>query len=422
MKKFIWDTLMSFWEKVCHRGTETQRKNYVNFKSSIQNISSKTIISQINLKPQCLSASVANSNYLIDLQLFAAEDEGRTEEGSDRRRREEQDKGNVPKSTELPAALVLVAAILALYLLGNYIFVRSFVLFKKYFQDFAMRTEFNAEEFGILLKSASADIASLLLPILGVTFIAAIVGNVVQVGFMFSPGAVSFNFNKIVPKFGKVLPTKNTMYNLVKSIGKIVIIGWVSYIIISMDFLPILLMGDMGLKGALRLLAISSVKIFLVVGIILFALSIYDYFYQKDQFEDSIKMTPSEAKQEMKESEGDRSLLNRRRQMVRDFIKRGMLQRVPKADVVIVNPTHYSVALVYDSKVNAAPIVTAKGIDELALMIRRLAKKHGIPIVEDRVQARLLYDEVEVDEEIPSKFFRAVSIIISRLDKFRRVA
>ena len=250
MKKFIWDTLMSFWEKNCHRDTETQRKNYVNFKSSIQNVSSKTIISQINLKPQCLSASVANSNYLIDLQLFAAEDEGRTEEGSDRRRREEQDKGNVPKSTELPAALVLVASILALYLLGNYIFVRSFVLFKKYFQDFAMRTEFNAEEFGILLKSASADIASLLLPILGVTFIAAIVGNVVQVGFMFSPGAVSFNFNKIVPKFGKVLPTKNTMYNLVKSIGKIVIIGWVSYIIISMDFLPILLMGDMGLKGA----------------------------------------------------------------------------------------------------------------------------------------------------------------------------
>ena len=209
-----------------------------------------------------------------------------------------------------------------------------------------MRTDFSTEEFGILLKSASADIATLLLPILAVTFFAAVVGNVVQVGFMFSPGAVGFNFNKIVPKFGKVLPTKNTMYNLIKSIGKIVIIGWVSYVIISMDFLPILLMGDMGLKGALRLLAISSVKIFLVIGIILFALSIYDYFYQKAEFEDSIKMTPSEAKQEMKESEGDRSLLNRRRQMVRDFIRRGMLQRVPKADVVIVNPTHYSVAMV----------------------------------------------------------------------------
>ncbi len=362
------------------------------------------------------------SFYRIDLQLFAAEDEGRTEEGSERRRREERDKGNVPKSNELPAALVLVASVIALYLLGNYIFVRSLVLFKKYFQDFAKRSDFSTEEFGILLKSASADIASLLFPILGITFVAAIVGNVVQVGFLFSPGAVGFNFNKIVPKFGKVLPTKNTIYNLIKSIGKVIIIGWVSYVIISMDFLPILLTGDMGLKSALRLLAISSVKIFLVVGVILFALSIYDYFYQKAEFEDSIKMTPSEAKQEMKESEGDRSLLNRRRQMVRDFIRRGMLQRVPKADVVIVNPTHYSVALVYDAKVHSAPMVTAKGIDELALMIRRLAKKHNVPIVEDRLQARLLYDEVDVDQEIPSKFFRAVSIIISRLDKFRRVA
>ena len=405
--------------KDCHRCT---RINTDEFELKIGE-------SYIHYQPLCLCAGVYGepvesiaSNYRIDLQLFAAEDEGRTEEGSERRRREEQDKGNVPKSTELPAALVLVASVIALYLLGNYIFVRTFVLFKKYFQDFALRTEFSTEEFGILLKSAASDIASLLLPILAVTFLAAVVGNVVQVGFMFSPGAVGFNFNKIVPKFGKVLPTKNTMYNLIKSIGKIIIIGWVSYVIISMDFLPILLTGDMALKGALRLLAISSVKIFLVIGIILFALSIYDYFYQKAEFEDSIKMTPSEAKQEMKESEGDRSLLNRRRQMVRDFVRRGMLQRVPKADVIIVNPTHYSIAMVYDPKIHTAPVVTAKGIDELALMIRRLAKKHGIPIIEDRIQARLLYDEVEVDEEIPSKFFRAVSIIISRLDKFRRVA
>jgi flagellar biosynthetic protein FlhB len=108
--------------------------------------------------------------------------------------------------------------------------------------------------------------------------------------------------------------------------------------------------------------------------------------------------------------------------MVREFIRKGMLQRIPKADVVIVNPTHYSVVLEYKPEIHAAPIVTAKGMDEMALLIRRLAKKNDVPIIEDRITARMLYDEVEVDQEIPARFFRAVSIIISRLDKYRRVA
>jgi flagellar biosynthetic protein FlhB len=381
-----------------------------------------SIFEYSNTLKYILESDINLSDSVFDLQLFAAEDEGRTEEGSDRRRKEERDKGNVPKSIELPQALVLITGVLAIYLLGDFFFKNSFILFKKYFNGIRFRTEFTTEEFSVLLKSAATDISLLLFPILGVTFVAAVIGNIVQVGLLFAPAAVSFNFSKIIPRFGKVLPTKNTIYNLIKSLGKVIIIGWVSYVIISMDFLSVLLTGEMGLKSALKVLAISSVKIFLVVGLILFSLSIYDYFYQKEQFEDSIKMTPSEAKQEMKESEGDKTLLNRRRQMVRDFIRRGMLQRVPKADLVIVNPTHYSIALVYDPNKHLAPIVTAKGVDELALVMRRIAKKNNVPIVEDRVQARLLYDEVEVDEEIPAKFFRAISIIISKLDKYRRVA
>ena len=364
----------------------------------------------------------SNLEYIFDLQMFAAEDEGRTEEGSEKRRNEERDKGNVPKSSELPPALILVTTIAFLYLLGNFFFTRSYILFVKYFQTISQVSDFQTEEFNVFLRSAVTDISILLLPILAVTFITAIVANVAQVGFLFAPAAIGINFSKITPKFGKVLPTKNTLYNLAKSLAKVALIGWVSYVIISMDFLDVLLAGEMSLKSALRLLAFTSAKIFIVIGLILFALSIYDFFYQKEQFEDSIKMTPSEAKQEMKESEGDRTILNRRRQMVRDFIRRGMLQRVPKADVIIVNPTHFSIALVYNPDKNRAPVLTAKGVDELALVIRRVAKKNNIPIIEDRVQARLLYDEVEVDEEIPAKFFRAVSIIISKLEKYRRVA
>jgi flagellar biosynthetic protein FlhB len=360
--------------------------------------------------------------FLIDLQLFAAEDEGRTEEGSERRRKEERDKGNVPKSSELPASLVLLASILTVYLMGNYFFTKSFSLFRKYIENIHTYESFSSEDLSILFRNAAEDILTLLFPILGVGFIVAIAGNIAQVGFLFSSQAISFNFGKIVPNFKKVLPTRQTLFNLGKALAKLLLIGWVSYIIISYDFIPMLKAGEVGIKGALIMISRSSLKIFLVIGILFFAISILDYYFQKYEFEESIKMTPSEAKQEMKETEGDKSILNRRRNMVREFIRKGMLQRIPKADVVIVNPTHYSVVLEYKPEKHTAPIVTAKGMDEMALLIRRLAKKNDVPIIEDRITARMLYDEVEVDQEIPAKFFRAVSIIISRLDKYRRVA
>ncbi len=387
-----------------------------------ENINNISYLEYNNILINYLDNKIKFDSFKFDLQLFAAEDEGRTEEGSERRRKEERDKGNVPKSVELPQALILISSVIAIYLLGNFFFTKSFLLFKKYFESISTFQNFTDAEFQVVLRSAINDIAILLFPILGICFLAAVIGNVVQVGFMFAPAAVSINFSKIAPKFGKVLPTKNTIYNLIKSLGKVIVIGWVSFIIISVDFYAVILSGEMGLKSALQLLAVSSVKIFLIVGFILLALSLYDYFYQKEQFEDSIKMTPSEAKQDQKETEGDKTLLNRRRQMVREFIRKGMLQRVPKADVIIVNPTHFSIALSYNPQIHQAPIVTAKGMDELALVIRQIAKKNNVPIIEDRIQARLLYDEVEVDEEIPAKFFRAISIIISKLDKYRRVA
>jgi flagellar biosynthetic protein FlhB len=362
-------------------------------------------------------------SYHIDLQLFAAEDEGRTEEGSERRRREERDKGNVPKSNELPAALVLISAVVAVFFLSNYIFINSMKLFHKYFDSvFVKQSRFEAEEMSALFRNITSDLFTLLVPVLSITFIVAVAGNVVQVGFLFSTRAVSINFEKIIPNFKRVLPTRQTFYNLFKSLSKILLIAIVSYIIISSDFFPVLMTGQMSLKQALSLVGFSALKIFLISGLLLFAISIMDYYYQKFEFEESIKMTPSEAKQEMKETEGDKTWLNRRRQMVREFVRKGMLQRVPKADVVIVNPTHFSVALSYNPKIHNAPVVIAKGADELALIIRRLARKHNIPLIEDRLQARLLYEEVEVDSEIPAKFFRAVSLIIARLEKYRRAA
>ncbi|EMN48717.1 flagellar biosynthesis protein FlhB [Leptospira interrogans str. L1207] len=367
----------------------------------------------------CLSTEAAD--FKIDLQLFAAEDEGRTEPGSERRRREEREKGNVPKSPELPAAVVLLAGVILVYLMGEYFFMRTHYILRKYIHGVGLRTDMSSESVTELLKNASTDLFTLLWPLLGITLVGAIIGNVAQVGFIFTPRALSFNFSRIRPNFKKVLPTRQTLFNLGKSLAKVGLIAWVSYIIISKDFFPILLFGEMGLEQAVALVMNSSFKIFLIVGIILLAISIVDYLYQRYEYEESLKMTPSEAKREAKESDGDRSLQARRRQLARDMMnKRKMLAKVPEADVVITNPTHFAVALEYKPGIHKAPIVIAKGVDDFALLIIRIARENGIPTVEDRLQARGLYEEVELGAEVPQQFYRAIATILSRLESFRR--
>ena len=374
---------------------------------------------ELFIKRPLLLGFEAESAWQIDLQLFSAEDEGRTEPPSERRRREEREKGNVPKSNELPAAVVMLAGIVMIFFMGQRLFFNSGALLTKYIGGINSAAG-DLDSMKKLMESATKDIFLLLWPVLGITFVAAIISNIAQVGFMFAPKALGMNFSRIKPNFKKILPTKQTMFNLAKSIVKVVLIGWITYLIIANDFLKIILTGDMGLMQATRLIGIASFKIFLTVGLFLFAISIADFYFQKHEYEESLKMTPSEAKQEVKEQEGDRGILQRRRQLAREVSNRGMMKKIPTADVVITNPTHYSIALGYDPSKNRAPVVLAKGVDEMALLIRRLAKKHDIPIVENRVQARLLYDEVEVDEEIPEKFFKAISLILASLDKYKR--
>ncbi|EMO87192.1 EscU/YscU/HrcU family type III secretion system export apparatus switch protein [Leptospira noguchii] len=378
-------------------------------------------ICRFNILPPNVCLSTEAADFKIDLQLFAAEDEGRTEPGSERRRREEREKGNVPKSPELPAAVVLLAGVILVYLMGEYFFMRTYYILRKYIHGVGLRTDISSESVTELLKNASTDLFTLLWPLLGITLVGAIIGNVAQVGFIFTPRALSFNFSRIRPNFKKVLPTRQTLFNLGKSLAKVGLIAWVSYIIISKDFFPILLSGEMGLEQAVALVMNSSFKIFLIVGIILLAISIVDYLYQRYEYEESLKMTPSEAKREAKESDGDRSLQARRRQLARDMMnKRKMLAKVPEADVVITNPTHFAVALEYKPGIHKAPIVIAKGVDDFALLIIRIARENGVPTVEDRIQARGLYEEVELGAEVPQQFYRAIAAILSRLESFRR--
>ena len=366
-----------------------------------------------------LNFNIIEKPLLIDLQLFAAEDEGRTAPPSERRRREEKAKGRVPRSQELASTIVLLGGIASIYILGEYFFKKSALLFRKYFEGISGKEALELEGVRNIFQNALSDATALLLPILAITFLFAIVGNVVQVGLFFSPGALGFKFENIAPNFRRIIPNRLTFFNLGKSLLKVLAIGFVSYFLIRADFLKLLLLGDMGLKSALSHVAFSAAKIFFVVGFLLLVIGFIDFLFQRYEFEESLKQTPSEAKQETKEEVGDTELLNRRRQMFRDMMQRTQIRKVPEADVVITNPTHYAVALVYEFGVHAAPQVLAKGEGGIALLIRKLATENNVPIIENPPLARQLFADAEVGREIPYKFFQAVSLVLRNLAKYQ---
>ncbi len=361
-----------------------------------------------------------DESLLLHLQLFAAEDEGRTEPPSERRRREEREKGNVPKSNEVSSVLVLIGAVIVLYLVGDSFLRDTGAFIRKYLSKGVEQEHFGNEEFRVLLGGVVRDFFSLLWPVFGITMVFAIAGNIVQTGFIFAPKALAFRFDRISPNFKKILPNKQTMFNLIKSLAKVIVIGFISYLLIRGDFLKILLTGSMSIKQAVSLVGYSGFKIMMSVGIFLLAIAFADFLFQKSEFEDSLKQSPSEAKREMKEDGGDPGVKSRRMQIARDMMQRNMLKSVPNADVVITNPTHFSVALQYNYGVDTAPRVIAKGEDAMALAIRRIAKENDIPIVENPPLARVLYSQVEIDQEIPNEFFKAVSTILISLEKFKR--
>ncbi|MBE7439923.1 MAG: EscU/YscU/HrcU family type III secretion system export apparatus switch protein [Spirochaetales bacterium] len=357
----------------------------------------------------------------LDLQLFAAEDEGRTELPTERRRREERDKGNVPRSQDLAGSVVLLGTVILLFFLSGLIFYQSRSLFERFLTlDTSAFYSADLPLARFVLTSMFWETAKIVGPLLGVGFLLAILGNVTQVGLLFSARTLEFKLERLIPDFKRVLPTRRTMYNLARVMVQFLLIGFAAYLIIIDDFIPMLSTSDTDLAAALTLFGWASFKLLLVSAVILFVLSVPDFFYQRFEFMENLKMTISEVKRERREEEGDPLIRQRQRERGYELRKqRDMLEAVPSADVVITNPTHYAVALGWDREQRSqAPVVVAKGKDHIAFLIRTIALKNEVPIQENPPLARTLYNEVELGREIPETLYRAVSAIFARLEKY----
>jgi len=349
----------------------------------------------------------------MHIQWFAAEDEGRTEDPTEQKIRKSREEGKVAKSPDVSSAIVLLFGVIGLGILGPYL-LRTMLDMMRFF--LGRSADVDTTTTGILVSAFFGYFTRLVLPIAAVTFVAAILGNVVQFGFLFTTKPLQPDFNKIAPRFGKWVQrsflSTEALYNLSRSIVKVVIIGSLSYILVRSRFAKISALSRVPYTQSFFLIAQSVFILLLEAAIVLLVLSLFDYMFQRRQHRDQLKMTKQEVKEERKQYEGDPLIKNRLRQRMQEIMSRNMVQNVQNADVVITNPTHFAVALEYDSSTMTAPRVTAKGQDVIALKIRGIANENSVPIIENKPLARALYAEVEIGEMIPEKFYEAMVIVL----------
>jgi flagellar biosynthesis protein FlhB len=359
-------------------------------------------------------------SFSFDLQLFAAEDEGRTEEPTEKKLREAREKGQVAKTIELPQSIVVIFGILVLFFLGSWIYHNIVRMSIHYLSSFS---KFEITERSILIEFAQIIMffTKILMPVFAAVFIAAILGNVVQVGFQISTHPLKLDWSKIkfdpATIFKKTFLSKQIAMNLFKTLFKVAAIGLISYLIIKSEYDVILKTPDLSVGLAFQSIALITLKIILWTSVVLLLLSIPDYYFQKKEFIESLKMTKEELKEELKETVGDPYIRARLKEMQREIATRNMIKEVPKADVVITNPTHFAIALQYDNSIMEAPKVLAKGADSMALKIRQIAREKNILIVENRPLAQELFYTLDVGDLIPEKLFYAVSLVYAEFYK-----
>jgi len=344
----------------------------------------------------------------------------KSEAPTSRRIQEARKKGDVAKSMEVPSAAVLLASLLTLYYTSDFMLGHFFLLLKYYLGNLHS-ISITPNNMTVLTRESMLQTGLIVAPVMGVIFVTALVANYAQVGILFTT-------EKLMPKFDKISPiqgfsrlfSKQALANMVKSVGKLVIIGYVSYTEIKKALPGILQLMDQEPALILSFMAKIAFWIFLKSALIIAVLAAMDYAFQRWQFMEKMKMTKQEIKDEAKQTEGDPHVKGRIRSIQMQMARQRMMSEVPKADVVITNPTRLAIALRYDALAMAAPTVLAKGAGVIAQRIREIAQEHSIPLVEDKPLAQALYKNVGLGETIPENLFQTVAEVLAYVYNVKR--
>ncbi len=359
---------------------------------------------------------LTESRWNIDLQWFAAEDEGRTEDPTEQKIRKAREDGKVAKSAEFTSALVLLFPIVALGILAPYILGVMQEMLRYYLSILSVGDIFPEH-----MRALLSYMLRMVGPIAAVAFTAALFGNVIQVGFLFTVKPITPDFSKIAPKFGKFFQKSffsgEALFNLAKSLFKVIVIGIIAYLNIMNELDKFAFFVNTPFEVAFAGTAAVAFRILIQASLAMLALSFPDYLFQRRQHKESLKMTKQEVKEERKTVEGDPLIKSRLRERMRDILSQDMIRKVPEADVVITNPTHFAVGMEWDRERMVAPMVTAKGQDNMAQRIKAIARDNDVPIVENKPLARALYAEVEIGEVIPERYYEVMATILAEVYK-----
>ena len=365
-----------------------------------------TPISSLRSKPLPLDDSL--KNFVFDLQRFDGE---KTEEPTTKKREDARKKGQVAKSQELNTAFVLLIGFLILRVLWEYIYgnIAEYTIYLYSHLSQSMSTEGISELFiGIMIL-----LAKTVLPVMFAIMIVGLAINCFQVGLVVSTEKLEPKLENLNPinGFGRIF-SKRSLVELVKSLFKILVIGYFLYQYLKdqIPLLPQFIFFDLP-QSLATVAEIIFTMAFQVVGVIM-VMAIADYAYQYWQTTQDLMMSKQEVKDEYKQMEGDPQIKGKIKQKQRQMAMQRMMSEVPKADVIVTNPTHLAIALSY-KKGMVAPTVLAKGQDLVAERIKQIAREHRIMIVENKPVARALYESVEVGGTVPAELYQAVAEILA---------
>ena len=340
-------------------------------------------------------------------------DQERTEQPTAKRLEKAREEGNVPRSQELNAAAVLLVTAGSLHFLGGSIAAALFDIMKSALNV----SPAVALDPSLALSAASAELLRALLvcaPVLGLTLVAALVAPLALGGWNLSIGALAPDFSRLDPiaGFGRFFSAHGAV-ELGKAFGKFLVVGAVAVVVLRKQSPQLLALGAQPLPvGIAQAVTLASDALLAVSGG-LALIAVVDVPWQLWQYSHKLRMTREEIRQELKEAEGAPEVRMRIRRAQRDLARRRMMHEVPKADVIVVNPTHFAVALRYDDARMRAPLVVAKGTDLIAARIREIATEHAVPIFEAPPLARALYHNVEIGGEIPAALYAAVAQVLT---------
>ena len=344
----------------------------------------------------------------------------KTEQPTPKRLSEAREKGNIPKSTEVNSAVVLLAGIGLIYLYGGVLYHKLTLIFRGIFSGGFMVSLTLTNIQSYFIQGIHIIGVPTLLFLMGLMAI-ALSASYLQVGFVFTLNPLKPKGEKLNPfkGFKKILFSPRTLEESVKNLLKLAIVITIGYLAIKGYLTQFPLLLDQGVTDIARFMIKGALSITFKIGLALAFIAAADYAFQRYEHIRNLKMTKQEVKDENKQTEGDPKIKSRIRSLQLEMSRRRMMQEVPKADVVITNPTHYAVALKYEPGKMSSPKLIAKGKNRIALKIREIAEQHGIPIMEDPELARSLYAVMDIDDEVPERFFKAVAEVLAYVYKIK---